>query len=85
MAEEQLTHVQEHTQNDGVHPGKRGLGRPPKVAPSLAQATQEVEVPRQAGNASRGSASKTPRAFAPSATRTPLSTWSEVCGATASL
>ena len=49
MAEEQLTHVQEHTQNDGVHPGKRGLGRPPKVTPSLAQATQEVEVPRQAG------------------------------------
>jgi hypothetical protein len=37
------------TQHDGVHPGKRGLGRPPKVAPSLATATQEVEVPRQAG------------------------------------
>jgi hypothetical protein len=47
-AEEQLTRVQEHTQNDRAHPGKRGPGRPPKVAPSLAQATQEVEAARQA-------------------------------------
>jgi hypothetical protein len=47
-AEEQLTHVQEHTQHDGAPPGKRGPGRPPKMTPSLAQATQEVEVARQA-------------------------------------
>ena len=46
-AEEQLTRVQEHTQNNSAHPGRRGPGRPPKVAPSLAQATQDVEATRQ--------------------------------------
>jgi len=42
-AQEQLTDVQEHTQSDSALGGKRGPGRPPKVTPSLAQATQEVE------------------------------------------
>ena len=46
-AEEQLTRVQEHTQNNSAHPGRRGPGRPRKVAPSLAQATQDVEATRQ--------------------------------------
>jgi hypothetical protein len=46
-AQEQLTHVHEHTQPDGALAGKRGPGRPPKVPPSLAQATQEVEVARR--------------------------------------
>src|SRR5262249_43427283 len=35
--------VQEHTQNNSAHPGRRGPGRLRKVAPSLAQATQDVE------------------------------------------
>jgi hypothetical protein len=47
-AEEQLTRVQEHPQNDRTQPGQRGPGRPPKPVPSLAQATQEVEAARQA-------------------------------------
>ena len=46
-AEEQRTRVQEHTQNNSAHPGRRGPGRPRKVAPSLAQATQDVEATRQ--------------------------------------
>ena len=47
-AHEQLTYVQEHAQHDGAPPGKRGPGRPPKVTPSLVQATQEVEATHQA-------------------------------------
>jgi len=46
-AEEQRTRVQEHTQHNSAHPGRRGPGRPRKVAPSLAQATQDVEATRQ--------------------------------------
>jgi hypothetical protein len=47
-AEEQLARVQEHLQHDRTQPGRRGPGRPPKVAPSLAQATQEVAAAREA-------------------------------------
>ena len=47
-AQEQLAHVQAHTPHDGALAGKRGPGRPRKVTPSLAQATQEVEGSRQA-------------------------------------
>jgi hypothetical protein len=46
-AEETLTRVQEHTQSDNAQPVRRGPGRPPKVAPSHAQAKQEVEAARQ--------------------------------------
>jgi len=42
-AEERRTRVQEHTQSDSAHPGRRGPGRPPKVAPTLKQAQQKVE------------------------------------------
>src|SRR5712691_1500872 len=46
-AEEQLTRVQEHAQNDRAQPARRGPGRPPKAAPSLEQAKQEGEAARQ--------------------------------------
>jgi hypothetical protein len=47
-AEAQLTRVQERTQHASAQPGRRGPSRPPKVAPSLEQAQQEVEAARQA-------------------------------------
>jgi Family of unknown function (DUF6399) len=47
-AEETRTRVQEHTERDNAPPRQRGPGRPPKVAPSLEQATQAVEAARQA-------------------------------------
>jgi len=46
-AEEQLTRVQEQAQNDSAQPARRGPGRPPKAAPSLEQAAQEVDTARQ--------------------------------------
>ena len=47
-AEEVLQQAQEQAQRDNPAPERRGPGRPPKGAPSLAQATQEVEAARQA-------------------------------------
>jgi Family of unknown function (DUF6399) len=46
-AAEQLSRVQEHTQRVDAQPERRGPGRPPKAAPSLEQAQQEVESTRQ--------------------------------------
>jgi Family of unknown function (DUF6399)/helix-turn-helix, Psq domain len=46
-AAEQLSRVQEHTQRVDAQPERRGPGRPPKVAPRLEQAQQEVEATRQ--------------------------------------
>ena len=43
----QLNRVQAHTQSAGGLPERRGPGRPPQVAPGLAQAEQEVAVARQ--------------------------------------
>jgi len=45
-AAETLTRVQEHTQRDSAHPGRRGPGRSPKGAASLAQVEQVVEAAR---------------------------------------
>jgi hypothetical protein len=47
-AEETLNRMQEHPQSDNAQPERRRPGRPPKVAPSLEQAKQEVEAARQA-------------------------------------
>jgi hypothetical protein len=46
-AEAQLNRIQAHTQSAGELPERRRPGRPPKVAPCLAQAEQEVAVARQ--------------------------------------
>jgi hypothetical protein len=46
-AEEALTRMHEHRANANDEPATRGPGRPPKVAASLEQATQEVEAARQ--------------------------------------
>jgi hypothetical protein len=43
----QLNRVQAHTQSASGLPERRGSGRPPQVAPGLAQAEQEVAVARQ--------------------------------------
>ena len=48
QAEETLNRVYEHLDNADGEPAQRGPGRPPKAAPSLEQATQEVEATRQA-------------------------------------
>jgi hypothetical protein len=46
-AQETLTRVQEHLDNASEAPEKRGPGRPPKGAASLAQVEQEVQAARQ--------------------------------------
>lgn len=84
-AEETRKRVQEPLHTTIVQPERHVSGRPAQMAQGLEQIEQAVKAARQEStNASPGSESRSPRAFASSATRTTLSMWSKGGAETAS-